>query len=76
MNAEGRPEMRGSYFPMANFFRELEERIKGVSGVAAVATTTSLPLSRTHTTAMCRFTYQDARVGMPKRRPCSPEAGA
>jgi predicted permease len=44
-NAEGR-ETRGSYLPMANFFRELEERIRAVSGVTAVATTSSLPLSR------------------------------
>jgi predicted permease len=44
-NAAGR-ETRGSYLPMANFFRELEERIRTVSGVAAVATTSSLPLSR------------------------------
>ena len=42
-NAEGRPEPRTSYRPMATFFRELEERIRAVSGVDAVATTTSLP---------------------------------
>ena len=27
-------------------------------------------------TALCRFTYKGGRVGMPKRRPCSPEAEA
>jgi len=62
-NAEGRQEVRGSYFPMANFFRELEERIKGVSGVAAVATTTSLPLSRTQYDGAVPFHIQGRTGG-------------
>jgi putative ABC transport system permease protein len=44
---DGRQERRPTYFPMATFFRELEARIGAVSGVQAVATTSSLPLSRT-----------------------------
>src|SRR5262245_32046654 len=62
-NAEGRPEMRASYLPMANFFRELEERIRGVSGVAAVATTTSLPLGRTQYDGAVPFHIQGRPSG-------------
>jgi len=44
---EGRPPVRrASYRPVANFFRELSERVKGLPGVEAVATTSSLPLKR------------------------------
>jgi predicted permease len=57
-SADGRPEMRGSYAPMANFFRELEARIRGLSGVAAVATTTTLPLSRTQYDGAVTFHIQ------------------
>jgi putative ABC transport system permease protein len=45
--ADGRQERRATYFPMATFFRELEARIGAVNGVQSVATTSSLPLSRT-----------------------------
>lgn len=38
-------ERQRGYLPMAVFFRELEERIRNLSGVQAVATTTSLPLN-------------------------------
>jgi predicted permease len=45
--AEGRPPARiPSYRPVANFFRELTERVKGLPGVEAVGTTSSLPLKR------------------------------
>ena len=43
-NAEGQREIRGSYRPMANFFRELEERMRGLPGVEAVASANSIPL--------------------------------
>ena len=42
---QGRP-VRASYLPMAIFFRQLEERVRVLSGVAAVATTTSMPLNK------------------------------
>jgi len=42
----GKPEISGSYAPMAAFFRELLERIGGLPGVEAVATSTNLPLDR------------------------------
>jgi putative ABC transport system permease protein len=45
-NDKGQFEVTGSYAPMANFFRELLERIKGVPGVKYVATTNNLPLAR------------------------------
>jgi putative ABC transport system permease protein len=45
-NPGGKPEIKGSYAPMADFFRELLERIKGLPGVKYVATTTNLPLDR------------------------------
>jgi putative ABC transport system permease protein len=44
---EGRPPVRrASYRPVANFFRELSQRVKGLPGVEALATTSSLPLKR------------------------------
>ena len=42
--AQGKPERRPTYAPMAAFFRDLEERIGTVSSVESLATTTSLPL--------------------------------
>ncbi len=42
----GRPEFSGSYLPLANFYRELEERLSGLAGVEAVASTTTLPLDK------------------------------
>ena len=78
-NAEGR-ETRGSYFPMANFFRELEERIRAVSGVAAVATTSSLPLSRPQYDGNVPFHIQGRPAGnaeetalLARSRSVSPE---
>ena len=79
-NAQGRREMRASYLPMATFFRELEERIRGVSGVAAVATTSSLPLSRTQYDGNVPFHIQGRTGGnadetalLAKTRAVSPE---
>jgi putative ABC transport system permease protein len=42
--AQGKPERRPTYAPMAAFFRDLEERIGTVGSVESLATTTSLPL--------------------------------
>jgi putative ABC transport system permease protein len=44
-NAQGQPEFRASYAPMAAFFRQLEERLGALGGVESLATTTSLPLA-------------------------------
>ena len=41
----GRPEVQGSYQPLANFLRELSERVRGLPGVESVASTSSLPLA-------------------------------
>jgi len=44
---QGRPPVRmPSYRPVANFFRDLNQRVKGLPGVQSVATTSSLPLKR------------------------------
>jgi putative ABC transport system permease protein len=43
-NEEGEPQFTGTYAPMADFFRELEQRIGALPGVTAVADVTSLPL--------------------------------
>jgi predicted permease len=43
--AGGRPMVLGSYQPLANFLRELRERIGGLPGVETVASTSSLPLA-------------------------------
>jgi putative ABC transport system permease protein len=43
-SAQGKPERRPTYAPMAAFFRDLEERIGTISSVESLATTTSLPL--------------------------------
>jgi putative ABC transport system permease protein len=44
--ADGKPQFNGTYAPMANFFRELLDRIKGLNGVKMVAATNSLPLAK------------------------------
>jgi len=44
-NAEGKPERRFTYAPMAAFFRDLEERVGAIAGVDSVATTIGLPLT-------------------------------
>ena len=44
-NAQGKPEPRPTYAPMAAFFRDLEQRIGALNGVESLATTTSLPLA-------------------------------
>jgi putative ABC transport system permease protein len=79
-DAEGRQQMRANYFPMASFFRELEERIRGVSGVAAVATTSSVPLSRTQYDSNVSFQIQgrpggnaDETALLARSRSVSPE---
>ena len=41
---DGEPVFNASYAPVAAFFRELTERVAGIAGVEAVATTSSLPL--------------------------------
>jgi len=61
--ADGRREQRATYLPMATFFRELEARIAAVSGVQAVATTSSLPLSRTQYDGNVPFHIQGRPVG-------------
>ena len=44
-DAKGRPTFTGSYAPIADFFRELEGRIRGLSGVEAVSVSSSVPLN-------------------------------
>jgi len=45
VNSAGQVDFRSaSYRPMADFFRELTDRVRRIEGVQAVATTTSLPL--------------------------------
>ena len=41
----GGPRCSARYQPLANFLRELQERIQGLPGVEAVASTSSLPLA-------------------------------
>jgi putative ABC transport system permease protein len=43
-DAQGKPTYRGSYAPIADFFRELEGRIRGLTGVEAVSVSSSVPL--------------------------------
>ena len=59
IDSQGRRQLQASYDPMANFFRELEARIKALHGVEAVASTTALPLSDSVSTAGTRFTLPD-----------------
>ena len=55
----GRPEIQGSYQPLANFLRELSERIGGLPGVESVASTTSLPLAATQYDPLTVFHLAD-----------------
>jgi predicted permease len=77
---DGGTMRRPTYLPMAHFFRELEERIRNVSGVAAVATTSSLPLSRTQYDPSVGFHVQGTAEGngeetalLARSRSVSPE---
>jgi predicted permease len=54
-NPGGRPEIRGSYQPLANFLRQLEERVGALPGVEAVASTSSLPLDVTQYDPLTTF---------------------
>ena len=46
MGDDDRPRFSGSYYqPMADFFRDLKERIRGLGGVESVATANSIPLA-------------------------------
>jgi putative ABC transport system permease protein len=58
-NPGSKPEIIGSYAPMANFFRELLERIKGLPGVKTVAATTNLPLAKYQYGVGQRFNLPD-----------------
>lgn len=68
-NAQGKPEFQASYAPMANFFRELEQRLSGITGVSGVATTTLLPLDPDSTGVSIDFT-------LPERTGSTPDAAA
>jgi putative ABC transport system permease protein len=54
-DANGRPQFNGSYAPMATFYNDLESRIRALPGVTAVASTTSLPLSRAQYDGLTAF---------------------
>jgi predicted permease len=54
--AQGPPQFRASYAPMAAFFRDLESRLGGLAGVEAVGTTTVLPLAPDQTIVPMVFT--------------------
>lgn len=62
-NAEGKPERRPTYAPMAAFFRELEERVGAIAGVDSAATTTSLPLASGAAGATVLFTIPSQSAG-------------
>jgi putative ABC transport system permease protein len=68
-NAQGKPEFQASYAPMASFFRELEERLSGITGVSGVATTTLLPLDPDSAGVSIDFT-------LPERTGAAPDAAA
>jgi putative ABC transport system permease protein len=55
----GRPEIQGSYQPLANFLRELSERVEGLPGVESVASTSSLPLAATQYDPLTVFHLAD-----------------
>jgi predicted permease len=55
----GRPDVVGSYQPLANFLRELSERIRGLPGVTSVASTSSLPLAATQYDPLTVFHLAD-----------------
>ena len=71
--AQGKPERRPTYAPMAAFFRDLEERIGTVSSVESLATTTSLPLIAGPGGIVVVFTLpgQSGRTAMRLGRPRS-----
>jgi putative ABC transport system permease protein len=56
---QGKPESMGTYAPMANLFRELLDRIRGLNGVAIVATTNNLPLDKYQYGKTALFTLPD-----------------
>jgi putative ABC transport system permease protein len=68
-NAQGKPEFQASYAPMANFFRELEQRLSGMTGVSGVATTTLLPLDPDSAGVSIDFM-------LPERTGSTPDAAA
>ena len=46
MDDDGRPRFSGTYYqPIADFFRDLTDRIRGLGGVESVATANSIPLA-------------------------------
>ena len=57
--ASGKPVPRVTYEPMANFWRELAERVRGLAGVESVATTTSLPLRKIQYDPSATFHFLD-----------------
>jgi predicted permease len=54
--AQGPPQVRASYQPMGAYFRDLQDRLRGLAGVQAVATTTLLPLAPDQTIVPMVFT--------------------
>lgn len=59
----GRPTFTGSYLPLANFYRDLEERIGGLAGVKAVASATTLPLDKAQYDPWAAFTVPGQPAG-------------
>jgi len=55
-DARGRPQVTGSYAPIAEYFRELENRIGALSGVEAVSATSSVPLNSQQGDGLQAFT--------------------
>jgi putative ABC transport system permease protein len=64
-DAQGKPQARGTYQPIADFYRGLLDRMRGVSGVEAVAATSSAPLNSVQWDSASPFSI----VGQPTPNP-------
>lgn len=59
LDAERRWIGPSPYMPLATFLQDLEERLRGVSGIESVAVATSLPLARKQFRPLMAFTLPD-----------------
>ena len=55
-DAQGRPRFTGTYAPIADYFRELQDRIGALHGVEAVSASSSVPLSSQQWDTRAAFT--------------------
>jgi len=63
-DSDNRPIITGTFYqPMAEFFRDLRDRIQAIPGVEAVTTAHSVPLAATHYDANMLFALGDRPAG-------------